>query len=214
MFFPPGVNSVQIAINTTEDGGITISGTDKKLIGLETAELFYIDLTNIQAANADGTLDYPASCIPEFFITDSYPNGRLSSANPLVRLGVVILDTYETGTVTTRTEHTHGEPGTCNMTDVAATIDCDTRHITVTGITDVTDSIVKVWSRDQGELIDVIPAPEGVIMLPYTIDVSAFFDSEDCVTVIFEACGCCVEKTFCCGCEITEINGSMTCVIT
>ena len=219
LFFPSGVNSQSITINTNLAGGITINGTNISIKLLETAEVFYAHLSNAQATDSlyDETV-FPYTCIPEYFITDNYPNGRLSVLDPEVKIPVVILDVFQTGTVTTQTQPDPGEPGTpeCDFKDVTAEIICETDILKITAVSTVTDDIVKVWDKPTGTLIGVIPVINGVLSLPYSINIKDYYytdpeSGESCLDIVYESCGCCVDKEYCCPCIYRDIDANMDC---
>ena len=205
-FFNEGQMSVDITISTLPGGGITIDGVELQISGLETAETFNMLLRNIRATPADGTEDvFPYRCIPGYFITDFEPEGILenSETTPYVPKPVLILD--KPGDVSVSFQ------GSCTLKNVHALLKC-TDDDTILEIQEVEApgdgaTLLEVFNKSSGALIDTVP----VANLPVEIDVKDHFNEFGFVEVMYQACGCCIEKSYSCTCTILSVEGELIC---
>ena len=205
-FFEAGVNQVVIPIQTANAGGITISGTDTIITGLETAELFYVQLI-------PDTMTVPDICASPNLMSDYHPAGAPPAefiSNP-PEIPVVILDQF----TESPTSHPHPPAGhECDFTEVAASVNSNCTMLTVNSTN--ADEMVKVWNSSTGELLGGIPVAgfglnRGTVRTE--INVQKQFNEHGVLNVTYESCGCCVNKTYICTveCSIDQIDAALEC---
>ena len=201
--------STDIIIGTLPGGGITIDGVELQISGLETAEYFNMMLTNIRATPPEGTEDvFPYRCVPGYFITDSEPEGIPSASEPVpyVPKPVLILD--KPGDVSVSFK------GSCTLEDVTALLRCVDDDVTLELLeVDAPGdgaTLLEVFNKYTGQLITTVPVA-NLQNGPVYIDVKEHQDEFSYVQILYEACGCCIEKIYSCTCSIIDVEGELVC---
>ena len=195
--------NAEIVITTLADGGVTINGIDVQISGLEGAEFFNLSLRNLRACDGDGEESFPYRCVPEFFITDGYPSGIPSTSEPDVTMPILLTDKIATAPVEL-------PDADCPLNDVISILRCnnDQDVLTVDEVIATGEIVLlEVFNRRTGDLIGTVNYND----LPAPVDVTGQFTENATLEILYRACGCCLEKTYACICEIVEIRGELEC---